>query len=127
MRTYEIMFILKPDLPEEENERLVSQMESVVTSTGGTLHRAERMGRRRLAYTIEKNRDGYFVLFVIDCETPTVRELERRLKVSDPVMKYLTVRVDEEIKRLEKTQRIRAQRRARRKPKPAGEAAASSA
>lgn len=118
MRIYELIFILKPDLPEEEADRIISQMEGVVTSTGGTLRKTEKMGKRHLAYTVGRCREGQYVLFVMECEVPTVKELERRLRVSDPVIKFLTVRVDEEMKRLEKLQQIRAKKLARKKPKP---------
>ena len=127
MRTYEIMFILRSDLPQEESDRLISQLESVATSTGGTLRKVDRMGRRRLAYPVAKERDGYYVLFVVDCEAPTVQELERRLKVAEPVLKHLTVRVDEEMKQMEKREQLRTQRQARKKPKPGAETAASPA
>ncbi len=125
MRTYEIIFILKPDLPEEETEQFISQMETVVTSTGGSVHQVERMGRRRLAYMIGKYREGYYVLFSLECEVAAVRELERRLRVADPVIKYLTVRMDEQTKRLKKIQQVRAKKLARKKPKPGREPTAA--
>ncbi len=125
MRTYETIFILKPDLPEEETEHFISQMETVVTSTGGNVRQVERMGRRRLAYMIGKFREGYYTLFALECEVPTVRELERRLRVADPVIKYLTVRMDEQTKRLNKIQQIRAKKLARKKPKPGSEPTAA--
>jgi small subunit ribosomal protein S6 len=118
MRTYEIIFILKPDLPEEEADRFISQMEGVVTSTGGTITKVDRMGQRRLAYPVSKYKEGNYVLFVLQCEVGTVKEFERRLRVTDAVMKFLTVRVDEEHKRLEKLQGIRAKRAAKKKPRP---------
>jgi small subunit ribosomal protein S6 len=130
MRIYEIIFILKPDLPEEEADRFISQMEGIVTSTGGTIRKIDKMGQRRLAYTIGRYREGQYVLFALDCEVPTVKEFERRLRVSDPVIKFLTVRVDEEMKRVEKLQAIRAKKLARKKPrpsKPGAEPAASTA
>ena len=127
MRTYEIIFILQPDLPEGEADRFVAQMEGIVTSTGGTFRKADRMGRRRLAYRIRRYVEGEYVLFVVDAEAPTVLELERRLKVADPVLKYLTVRVDEGMKRLAKLQQIRATRAARKKTKRGTESAASTA
>lgn len=127
MRTYEIMFILKPDLPEEEANRFVSQMEGVVTSTGGTLRKMDRMGRRRLAYRIKKYHEGEYVLLALESEAPTVVEVERRLKVAEPVLRYLTVRTDEDMKRLAKAQQIRAARSARKKSKPSAESAASPA
>ena len=118
MRIYEIIFILKPDLPEEEADRFISQMEGIVSSTGGTIRKLEKMGQRRLAYVINRYREGQYLLFVLECEVATVKEFERRLRVSDPVIKFLTVRVDEEMKRLEKLQAIRAKKLARKKPKP---------
>ena len=102
MRVYEITFILKPDLTEEVVDHFVAQMETVVTSTGGTVRSVEKWGRRRLAYEVRRNREGYYVLFTVECEPPTVREFERILKVSDPAIKFLTVRIDQELKRLEK-------------------------
>ena len=127
MRTYEIIFILKPDLPEGEADLFVTQMEGVVTSTGGTLRKVDRMGRRHLAYRIQKYREGEYVLLVTDSEAPTVQEVERRLKVADPVLKYLTVRVDEDMKRLAKRQQERAKRSARKRSKSGAEPAASPA
>lgn len=118
MRTYEIIFILKPDLPEEEADRFISQMEGIVTSTAGTIRKIDKMGQRRLAYTIGRHREGQYVLFALDCDVATVREFEHRLRVTDSVIKFLTVRVDEEIKRIEKLQQARAKKLARKKPKP---------
>ena len=127
MRNYEVMFILKPDLPEEESDRIVAQMESVVTATGGSLGKVEKMGRRRLAYALGKYHDGYYVLFVLESEAATLQELERRLKVADAVLRYLTVRVDEEKKRLDKLQGARAKRASKRKTRPKAEPEASTA
>ena len=124
MRIFEVMFILKPDLPDEEIDRVISQMESVVTATGGKLQKTEKMGRRRLAYTMARQREGFYVLFVLECEAATVQELERRLKVAEPVMKHLTVRVDDELKRLHKLQRLRAKKTPPQRTRPAAEAAA---
>ena len=127
MRTYEIIFILKPDLPEGEADRFVTQMEGVVTATGGTLRKVDRMGRRHLAYRIQKYLEGEYVLLVTDSEAPTVQEVERRLKVADPVLKYLTVRVDEDMKRLAKRQQERAKRSTRKRTKSGAKPAVSPA
>jgi len=127
MRIYEIMFILKPDIPEEESERIISQMENVVTSTGGTLRKTDRMGRRRLAYFVRRYREGQYVLLDAECGVATVQELERRLKVAEPVLKFQTVRIDEELKRAAKLQAGRAKHSARRKPKGGAEPAAAPA
>lgn len=117
MRTYETIFILKPDFPEEDTAKFVTQMEEVVTSTGGTLQKTDRMGRRRLAYQIQKYHEGEFVLLASESEPATIQEVERRLKVAEPVLKYMTVRTDEDLKRLAKKQQERAQRASRRKPR----------
>ena len=129
MRIYEIMFIVRPEVPEEELDRLISQFEGVVGSTGGMVQKAEKWGRRRLAYQIHNCREGHYVLFTLECGAATLTEFERRLKVSDQVIKFLTVRTDEEMKRLEKMRRRREKRAARRKapsaPAPAPAQAAS--
>ncbi len=126
MRIYEILFIVRPDLPEEEVDKLVAQFDGIVTSTGGTVQKAEKWGRRRLAYEVKRCREGQYILFTIECDPTTVREFERRLKVQDQVIKFLTVRVDEELKRLAKLKRKREERAARRK-KPAATAPAAAA
>lgn len=124
MRIYEIMFIVRPEVPEEDLDRMIAQFEGVVTSTGGVVQKAEKWGRRRLAYPIRRCREGQYVLFTVESNPPTVKEFERRLKVSDQVVKFLTVRVDEELKRLEKLRRKREKRAARRKAPAAAPAPA---
>jgi len=123
MRTYETIFILKPDTPEEEASRFVTQIEGVIASTGGTLQKTDRMGRRRLAYRIQKYHEGEYVLLVSEAGPATVLEVERRLKVAEPVLKYMTVRTDEDLKRVAKKQQERAKRAARRKPRQSAESA----
>jgi len=127
MRIYEMIFILKPDLPDDEADRIVAQMESVITSSGGTLRKTDRMGRRRLAYLIRRYREGQYVLLDAECDAATVQEVERRLKVTEPVLKYQTVRVDEELKRAAKLQQARAKNAARKKPRRGAEPAAAPA
>jgi small subunit ribosomal protein S6 len=110
-RTYELMFIVRPDMPEEDQDKLISTLESEVTSSGGTVKKVERMGKRRLAYTVRKFHEGIYLLLIIEGQGGLVHELERRLRVSEPVIKFLTVRIDEEQKRLEKIKKIRESRR----------------
>lgn len=122
MRRYEIMFIVRPDVPEEEVDKLIAQMEGVVSSAGGTLQKVEKRGRRRLAYQVNKQREGLYVLFTVEGTGDTIKEFERRLKVTDTVVKYLSVRIDEELKRAEKEKALRAKdevRRSQLKAKPA--------
>src|SRR5499433_4015185 len=127
-RTYELMFILRPDMTEEDQDKLVANLESQVGNAGGTVKSVERMGKRRLAYLVRKFQDGIYVLMTLEGDGAMVKEVERRLRVTEPVIKFLTVRVDEEQKRLEKIKQIREARR-KATPVPAtpeasGEAAA---
>jgi small subunit ribosomal protein S6 len=121
MRKYEVIFIVRPDLPDEEVEKLIAHMATFATEAGGKIEKVEKLGRRRLAYRIERQREGFYVLFVLEGSGGTVKELERRLKVTDTVIKFMTVRVDEELKSTAKMKAIRDKRAARRPAsKPAG-------
>jgi small subunit ribosomal protein S6 len=115
-RTYELMFIVRPDMADEDLDKLISTLENQVTTTGGTVKSVERMGKRRLAYVVRRFQDGMYILLTVEGTGALIHELERRLRVTEPVIKFLTVRVDEEQKRLDK---IKAIRDARRKAPPA--------
>lgn len=115
-RTYELMFIVRPDMAEEDQDKLISTLESAVTSSGGTVKSVDRMGKRRLAYTVRRFQDGIYILLTIEGSGGLIHELERRLRVTEPVIKFLTVRIDEEQKRLDKIKKLRE---ARRKAAPA--------
>ncbi len=106
-RTYELMFIVRPDMPEEDLDKLISNVEAQVGNAGGTVKNVERMGKRRLAYIVRKFQDGIYVMMVLEGEGGMVKEVERRLRVTEPVIKFITVRVDEEQKRLAKVKAIR--------------------
>jgi len=114
MRHYEIMFIVNPNATEEEIDKINAQIESIITSGGGTIDKIEKMGKRRLAYEVDKQREGYYVLFAIVANGDIIKECERRLRVMDAVIKYITVRTDEEVRRLEKIRSYRQKRAARR-------------
>ncbi|MGD0695199.1 MAG: 30S ribosomal protein S6 [Terriglobia bacterium] len=123
MRKYEVIFIVRPDVEEEDLNKLITQMEGVVAGAGGKIEKTEKMGRRRLAYRVGRHQEGFYVLFVLEGTGDTVKELERRLGVTDAVIKFLAVRIDEEQKRAEKLKAQRAIREAKRpKPKPAAPA-----
>lgn len=129
MRTYEVMFIVRPDMVDEDVDKLVSTLEGNVTSAGATLKNTERMGKRRLAYTVQKFNDGNYILFTVEADGKAIHEIERRLRVTEPVIKFLTVRIDEEQKRANKIKAIRETRVKRSAQVPAavegGEAAAT--
>lgn len=110
-RLYEVMFIVRPDTAEEEIDKLIAGFTATVTNGGGTVKTTEKMGRRKLAYQVRKFADGFYVLLTIESDGTVVAELERRLRVSEPVIKFITVRIDEEEKRLAKVRAIRASRR----------------
>lgn len=106
-RAYEVMFIVRPDLVEEEVEKLLTTIHTHATHAGATVHNVEKMGRRRLAYDVKKFSDGLYVLMTLDADGKTIHELERRLRVTEPVLKFITVRTDEERKRLDKVKKLR--------------------
>ena len=107
-RTYELMFIVRPDMAEEDQDKLISNVETQVGTAGGTVKSVERMGKRRLAYTVRKFQDGIYMLMTLEGEGGgMVKEVERRLRVTEPVIKFITVRVDEEQKRLAKIKALR--------------------
>jgi len=122
MRIYEELFIIKPDATEEEIDQIIEQMQGVITAAGGTVDKMDKWGKRRLAYRVDKHREGYYVLIQFTAGPETVHELERRLRVTDAVIKFLTVRIDESLKLLEKKKKRRekrAHRKATAAPAPA--------
>jgi small subunit ribosomal protein S6 len=127
MRIYEALFIIKPDVLEEEIDQRLEALRTQLTGMGATIDKLEKWGKRRLAYKVDKYREGFYVLFQFTAGPETVKEFERRLRVSDIVLKFLTVRIDETLKRLEKRKKERDKRAAKRvssagAPAPAGPA-----
>jgi small subunit ribosomal protein S6 len=120
-RVYEVMFIVRPDAAEEDIDKLIAGFSATVTGGGGTVKSVEKMGRRKLAYLVRKFNDGNYVLLTVEAGGPVVLELERRLRVTEQVIKFITVRIDEEDKRLAK---VKALRGVRRKPAPVEHSAA---
>jgi small subunit ribosomal protein S6 len=109
-RAYEVMFIVRPDVTEEDLDKLVSTLQNHATSAGATVKNAEKMGKRRLAYDVKKFQEGQYVLFTLASDGKAIHELERRMRVTEQVIKFITVRTDEEQQRLEKIRKIRAER-----------------
>jgi small subunit ribosomal protein S6 len=125
-RSYEVMFIVRPDLLEEDLEKLITTLQGHATSAGATVEKVDKWGKRRLAYDVKKFSDGQYVLFVLKADGKAIHELERRLRVSEPVIKFITVRTDEEQQRLDKIRKIR-ETRVKRPPAGTAEPAESSA
>jgi small subunit ribosomal protein S6 len=110
-RVYEVMFIVRPDAVEEDIDKLIAGFSATVTGGGGVVKNVEKMGRRKLAYLVRKFNDGNYVLLTVEATGPVVLELERRLRVTEQVIKFITVRIDEEEKRLAKVKALRGVRR----------------
>jgi small subunit ribosomal protein S6 len=106
-RTYEIMFIVRPDVEEADLDKLIEGFSANIATGGGEVKAVEKMGRRRLAYTVRKFNDGLYVLLTVAAPGSLMIEIERRLRVSEPVIKFITVRMDEEEKRLAKVKALR--------------------
>ncbi|MEJ7605027.1 MAG: 30S ribosomal protein S6 [Bryobacteraceae bacterium] len=113
-RIYEELFIIRPDASEEEITPIIEQIKSVITNAGGTIDKEELWGIRKLAYRVQKRNEGYYVLLQFTADAQVVKEVERRLRVQDAVMKFQTVRIDEKLKWLEKRKKARDKRAARR-------------
>ena len=124
-RTYEIVFIINPDAEDAEVMRMTEAVQKIITDQGGSVTKTEMMGKRRLAYEINHKRDGIYVLLEVDGSGKEIAELERRMRVNDRIIRYMTVRVDEDRRRAEKLRSRRA-RKAERRPS-AGKAKAGAA
>ena len=114
-RVYEVIFIVDPDTPEDEATRLSENFSNIITDQGGTVTRNEVLGRRQLAYRIGRKNEGVYVLFEVEGTGGEIAELERRMRVNDAIMRYMTVRVDEDRQRAEKL-KARRQRKAAKRP-----------
>ena len=113
-RTYEIIFIADPDLPETEVDTIANQVQGFVEKEGGRITKVEKWGKKRLAYTVGRHREGYYVLLVAEGAGSVVKEVERRIHVLDGVIRFLTVRVDEELRKAERRKAKRAAEEAKR-------------
>jgi small subunit ribosomal protein S6 len=114
MRVYEELFIVRPDAPEEEIDQLIEQLTTLIASQGGNVDKSDKWGVRKLAYRVQKRTEGFYVLLQFVAKPETVMEIERRLRVTDLVLKFLTVRIDEKMKKIEKRKKEREKRAARR-------------
>ena len=113
-RTYEVMFIVDSKTTDDDITRLNENLLQVITDQGGTVTKQENMGRRQLAYPIGRQTEGHYVLFEVDGSGREIAELERRMRVNDQVIRYITVRVDEDRQRAEKFKAKRARKASKR-------------
>ena len=116
-RQYELVYILPPDTTEQQVAELHEQVEQVVARLNGQIEKNENWGRRRLAYEIGHHKEGVYVLDVINGSGELMKELDRRLRVMDQVLRHMVVRVDEEKKVIDRTQTKRRTESERRRVK----------
>ncbi len=121
MRTYEVMFIAAPNTVDDDLRKLTTQLESIVSEQGGRVTKSENLGRRKLAYRIEKYDEGIYSLLNIEGSGREIAEVDRRLRVSDMVIRHISVRTDEDLRRAEKMRARRKPQSARLQGEPANE------
>jgi small subunit ribosomal protein S6 len=114
-RQYELVYIVTPEATDQEVADLHTQIEQIIQRFTGTLDKTENWGRRKLAYEIGKHREGTYVVETITGSGELMKEIDRRLRVSDAVIRHLTVRVDEDLQRAERTRSARQENSARRR------------
>lgn len=95
VRQYEVMYVLRPDLEEEENKQLVERISKIVTDGGGEIRDTNHWGMRRLAYEIDHLREGYYVLMKCHAEHSVAQELDRVFRITDGVLRYIIIREDQ--------------------------------
>ncbi len=91
MRKYEVMYIIRTDIEQEQVQSTVEKFQNIITNGGGEITKHDLMGKRRLAYEIKKFRDGHYVLVQFTAEPAVVKELDRVLKISDEIIRFLIV------------------------------------
>ena len=107
-RIYEVLFIADPNLSEPDVDKLTETVQGYAEKDGARTQKVEKWGKKRLAYDVRKHREGYYVLLVVEARPEMVHELERRLRVTDGIVKFITVRVDEDLRKAERRKAQRA-------------------
>ncbi|MEO7540014.1 MAG: 30S ribosomal protein S6 [Pyrinomonadaceae bacterium] len=113
-RTYEVMYIVAPETDGEKIDKLNEAVGKLIEKEGGEVVRMDNIGIRNLAYPIQKKHEGHYVLFEVDGTGQEIAELERRMRVNDLILRYITVRVDEDRKKADKIREKREARSAKR-------------
>ena len=112
-RIYEVVFIINPEAGDDEVMRLNEGVQKIITSQGGSVTKTEIIGRRQLAYEINHKKDGTYVLLEVEGSGAEIAELERRMRVNDQILRYMTIRVDEDRRRADKLKDRRARKAAK--------------
>jgi small subunit ribosomal protein S6 len=116
-RTYEVVFIVNPDTADDEVTRLSEGVQKIITTQGGSITKTEMMGKRQLAYEINHKKDGTYILLEVEGSGAEIAEVERRMRVNDQILRYMTVRVDEMRRRAQKLKDRRARKAAKQPSK----------
>lgn len=124
-RVYEILFIADPNLGEPEVDALTAQIQGYIEKEGGRIQKVEKWGKKRLAYLVRRHREGYYILIVTEGSTALVKEVERRIRVTDGVVRFITVRVDEELRKAERRKARRVLEEEKRRGRQSDRASAS--
>ena len=114
-RTYEVLFIADPNLSEPDVDKLTETVQGYAEKEGAKAQKVEKWGKKRLAYDIKKHREGYYVLLVIDGKPEMVKELERRMRVTDGILRFLAIRIDAEMKKADRKKTIRGKKESTRR------------
>jgi len=124
-RTYEMIFIVDPGVAEDEVMKLSEAVQKILTGQGGNITKTEMMGKRQLAYEINHKKEGSYVLLEIEGSGAEIAEVERRMRVNDQILRYMTIRVDEARRRADKLKDRRARKAAKQPGKGKSKPAAS--
>jgi small subunit ribosomal protein S6 len=107
VRNYEVVFVAAPTLTSEELDSFINHIQTVVESKNGKVVKVDNWGKKSLAYKIKRFREAYYVVLSIDGDGSTIAELERRFRVTDYIIRFISVRIDEDLKRSEKIKAAR--------------------
>ena len=125
-RTYEVIFIIDPDTADNDVMQLSEGVQKIITNQGGSITKTEMMGKRQLAYEINHKRNGIYVLLEVEGSGAEIAEVERRMRVNDQVLRYMTIRVDEARRRALKLKDRRARKAAKQPANGKGKQSAAS-
>ena len=117
-RVYEVLFIADPNLGEPEVDALTALVQGYIEKEGGAIEKIEKWGKKRLAYLVKRHREGSYVLVVTKGGPAMMKEVERRIRVTDGVIKFMTVRVDEELRKAERRKAKRVAEEEKRRGRP---------
>ncbi len=126
-RVYEVLFIADPNLGEAEVDALTAQVQGFLEKEGGKIQKVEKWGKKRLGYLVHRHREGSYVLLVAEGPSQMVKEVERRIRVTDGIIKFITVRVDEDLRKAERRKAKRNAEEEKRRSRGLGRPASPSA